>query len=237
MATTVNNTIENSNVVANVASNNEDGYNANIVNEVVVVDEKKFGKAYFIVGQKYRFGSHYFHFTKFETDNNNHCNWHGILDGKTFVGTSHEWKNACGCDYRRPKNQPNSANDTEDGKANPVVDMDVCAKRAKNAYKAEIAAIETLSKRFGARIVEDVAELCNICVSNTANTMYAAAKEKERKALAAKKETKEYAANVANNKAVIDDIKRALEAEKAKPENERDLMLIMDLTTKLLSML
>ena len=235
MTTTVNNTIENGNLVANAASNNEDGYNANVTDEVVVLNGDTFYRKNMVEGQKYRYGSHYFSFTKFETDNNNHCNWHGILDGKDFVGTSHEWKKACGCTERRPKN--GSANDTENGEEQPVAGTELCSTRAKKAYYAEIAAIETLSKRFGARIVEDVAELYNICVSNTANTMYAAAKEKERKALAAKKETKEYAANVANNKAVIDDIKRALEAEKAKPENERDLMLIMDLTTKLLSML
>lgn len=233
MTTTVNNTIENANVVANNVANNE-GYNANVTNEVVVLNGDTFYRKNMVEGQKYRYGNHYFVIDKFEM-RGTHLYYCGTLDNKPFENDLHALKVACECTERRQKN--GSANDTEDGKANPVVDMDVCTKRAKNAYKAELAAIETLTKRFGARIVEDVTELCNICVSNTATTMYAAAKEKERKALAAKKETKEYAANVANNKAVIDDIKRALEAEKAKPENERDLMLIMDLTTKLLSML
>ena len=128
-----------------------------------------------------------------------------------------------------------SANDDKSGKAVPVADLDVCTQKARNAYKSELAAIATLQKRFGARIVSDVAEICELCVNNTAQTMYAAAKEKERKALAAKKETKEFAANVASNKATIDEIKAALAAEKAK--EEKDLAKIMELTNKLLELL
>lgn len=120
-------------------------------------------------------------------------------------------------------------------KATSVADIDVCTQKANNAYKAELAAIATLQKRFGKRIVEDVATLCAICVDNTANTMFAAAKEKERKAIAAKKETKDYAANVASNKATIDEIKAALAAEKAK--EDKDVAKIMELTNKLLELL
>ena len=121
------------------------------------------------------------------------------------------------------------------GKVAPVADLDVCTQKANNAYKAELAAIATLQKRFGARIVSEVAELCAICVNNTAQTMYAAAKEKERKAIAAKKETKEFAANVASNKATIDEIKSALAIEKAK--EDKDVAKIMELTNKLLELL
>ena len=128
-----------------------------------------------------------------------------------------------------------SANDDKSGKAVPVADLEVCAQKARNAYKAELAAIETLSKRFGKRIVSEVATLCAICVDNTAQTMYAAAKEKERKALAAKKETKEFAANVASNKATIDEITAALATEKAK--DQPDTIKILELTNKLLELL
>lgn len=121
------------------------------------------------------------------------------------------------------------------GKVAPVADLDVCMQKANNAYKAELAAIATLQKRFGVRIVSEVAELCAICVDNTANTMFAAAKEKERKAIAAKKETKDYAANVASNKATIDEIKSALAAEKAK--EQPDTTKILELTNKLLELL
>ena len=65
--------------------------------------------------------------------------------------------------------------------------------------------------------------------------MYAAAKEKERKAIAAKKETKEFAAAVASNKATIDEIKSALEREQAK--EQPDTQLITELTKKLLALL
>lgn len=128
-----------------------------------------------------------------------------------------------------------SANDDKSGKAAPVADLDVCMQKANNAYKAELAAIETLKKRFGARIVSEVAELCAICVDNTAQIMYFAAKEKERKAIAAKKETKDYAANVAGNKSMIDEIKSALASEKAK--EQPDVVKIMELTNKLLELL
>lgn len=138
-------------------------------------------------------------------------------------------------DPRTNRDGSGSVNDEKSGKATPVADLDVCTKKANNAYKAELAAIATLQKRFGARIVSDVAELCAICVDNTAQTMYAAAKEKERKAIAAKKETKEFAANVASNKASIDEIKAALAAEKAK--EQPDVVKIMELTNKLLELL
>lgn len=121
------------------------------------------------------------------------------------------------------------------GKVAPVADLDVCMQKANNAYKAELAAIATLQKRFGARIVAEVSELCELCVSNTAQTMYFAAKEKERKAIAAKKETKEFAANVASNKASIDEIKAALAIEKVK--EDKDVAKIMELTNKLLELL
>ena len=121
------------------------------------------------------------------------------------------------------------------GKVAPVADLDVCMQKANNAYKTELAAIATLQKRFGKRVVSEVAELCAICVENTANAMFAAAKEKERKAIAAKKETKEFAAAVASNKATIDEIKAALAAEKTK--DQPDTIKILELTNKLLELL
>ena len=135
----------------------------------------------------------------------------------------------------RRMSRDGSANDDKSGKAVPVADLEVCAQKARNAYKAELAAIETLQKRFGKRIVSEVAELCELCVSNTATTLYAAAKEKERKAIAAKKDTKEFAANVASHKATIDEIKAALASEKAK--EQPDVVKIMELTDKLLALL
>ena len=114
------------------------------------------------------------------------------------------------------------------GKVAPVADLDVCMQKANNAYKTELAAIATLPKRFGKRIVSEVAELCELCVNNTAQKMYADAKEKERKAIAAKKETKEFAAAVASNKATIDEIKAAIEREQAK--EQPDTQLITELT-------
>lgn len=121
------------------------------------------------------------------------------------------------------------------GKVATVADLEVCMQKARNAYKSELAAIETLQKRFGKRIVSEVSELCELCVDNTAQSMYFAAKEKERKAIAAKKETKEFAANVAINKATIDEIKAALASEKAK--EQKDVAKIMELTNKLLELL
>ena len=121
------------------------------------------------------------------------------------------------------------------GKVAPVADLDVCMQKANNAYKTELAAIATLQKRFGKRIVSEVAELCELCVNNTAQKMYADAKEKERKAIAAKKETKEFAAAVASNKATIDEIKAAIEREQAK--EQPDTQLITELTKKLLALL
>ena len=120
-------------------------------------------------------------------------------------------------------------------KATSVADIDVCTQKARNAYKSELVAIETLQKRFGKRIVADVTELCGLCVSNTAQSLFLAAKEKERKAIAAKKETKEFAANVASNKATIDEIKSALAAEKTK--DQPDTIKILELTNKLLELL
>ena len=135
----------------------------------------------------------------------------------------------------RRMSRDGSANDDKSGKAVPVADLDVCAQKARNAYKSELASIATLQKRFGARIVSEVAELCAMCVDNTTNTLYFAAKEKERKAIAAKKETKEFAAAVASNKATIDEIKAALASEKAK--EQPDVVKIMELTNKLLGLL
>lgn len=195
------------------------------------------------VGKMYRYFNHTFAIWgagKMQNDEtgktSNHVTFIVTFDGNT---AQKHYLDSEGIKQRinDPRRAPRdgSANNDKSGKAVPVADLDVCAQKARNAYKAELAAIATLEKRFGKRIVSDVAELCELCVSNTAQTMYAAAKEKERKAIAAKKETKEFAAAVASNKATIDEIKAALEREQAK--EQPDTQLITELTKKLLALL
>ena len=207
-----------------------------------VIDTTSIAVRAYKVGNIYRYANHTFAIWakgawKNETTGkvSNH-----VVFALTFDGGAQEYyldsegiKQKIGDERRAPRD--GSANDDKSGKAVPVADLEVCAQKARNAYKSELAAIETLQKRFGARIVSEVATLCAICVDNTATTLYAAAKEKERKALAAKKETKEFAANVASNKATIDEIKAALAAEKAK--EEKDVAKIMELPNKLLELL
>lgn len=195
------------------------------------------------VGKMYRYFNHTFAIWgagKMQNDEtgktSNHVTFIVTFDGNT---AQKHYLDSEGIKQRinDPRRAPRdgSANNDKSGKAVPVADLDVCTQKARNAYKAELAAIETLSKRFGKRIVSEVAELCELCVNNTAQTMYAAAKEKERKAIAAKKETKEFAAAVASNKATIDEIKSALEREQAK--EQPDTQLITELTKKLLALL
>lgn len=195
------------------------------------------------VGKMYRYFNHTFAIWavgKWKNDETGKVSNHVVFE-VTFDGdTGHKYHlDSEGIKQRindpRRALRDGSVNNTENGEPKPIADLDVCTKKANNAYKSELAAIATLQKRFGARIVSEVAELCAICVDNTANTLYAAAKEKERKAIAAKKETKEFAAAVASNKATIDEIKAALAAEKAK--DQKDLAKIMELTNKLLELL
>lgn len=205
-----------------------------------VIDTTSVAVRNYKVGNIYRFANHTFAVWakgswKNETTGkvSNHVVFAVTFDGGTqeYYLDSEGIKQKIGDERRAPR----AASMDSNGKAVPVADLEVCAQKANNAYKAELAAIATLQKRFGARIVSDVAELCAICVDNTATTLYAAAKEKERKAIAAKKETKEFAANVASNKATIDEIKSALAAEKAK--EDKDVAKIMELTNKLLELL
>ena len=205
-----------------------------------IIDTTSVAVRSYKVGSIYRYANHTFAIWakgswKNETTGNvsNH-----VVFAVTFDGGAQEYyldsegiKQKIGDERRAARAVSMDSN----GKATPVADLEACAQKARNAYKAELAAIETLSKRFGARVVSEVAELCNICVSNTATSLYAAAKEKERKAIAAKKETKEFAANVASNKATIDEIKAALAIEKAK--EQKDVVKIMELTNKLLELL
>ena len=115
MTTTVNNTVANNTVVvANNVANNEDGYNANVTNEVVVLNGDTFYKKNMVEGQKYRYEKHYFVIDKFET-RGTHLYYCGTLDNKPFEGDLHSLKVACECTERRQKNA--SANDTENGKA------------------------------------------------------------------------------------------------------------------------
>ena len=207
-----------------------------------IIDTTSVSVRAYKVGNIYRFANHTFAIWakgawKNETTGkvSNHVVFAVTFDGGTqeYFLDSEGIKQKIGDERRAPRD--GSANDDKSGKAVPVADLDVCTQKARNAYKTELAAIATLQKRFGKRVVSEVAELCAICVDNTANAMFAAAKEKERKALAAKKETKEFAAAVASNKATIDEIKVALAAEKAK-EN-KDVAKIMELTNKLLELL
>lgn len=195
------------------------------------------------VGKMYRYFNHTFAIWgagKMQNDEtgkkSNHVTFIVTFDGNT---AQKHYLDSEGIKQRindpRRNSRDGSVNNTENGEPKPVADLDVCTKKANNAYKAELAAVATLRKRFGARIVAEVSELCELCVSNTAQTMYAAAKEKERKAIAAKKETKDYAANVAGNKSMIDEIKSALASEKAK--EDKDVAKIMELTNKLLELL
>ena len=195
------------------------------------------------VGKMYRYFNHTFAIWgagKMQNDEtgktSNHVTFIVTFDGNT---AQKHYLDSEGIKQRinDPRRAPRdgSANNDKSGKAVPVADLDVCEQKARNAYKAELAAIATLEKRFGKRIVSEVAGLCELCVDNTAVAMYAAAKERERKAIAAKKETKDYAVNVASNKATIDEIKAALAIEKAK--EQKDLAKIMELTNKLLELL
>ena len=207
-----------------------------------VIDTTSVAVRSYKVGNIYRFANHTFAIWakgawKNETTGkvSNHVVFAVTFDGGTqeYFLDSEGIKQKIGDERRAARD--GSANNDKSGKATPVADLDVCAQKARNAYKSELAAIATLQKRFGKRIVSDVATLCELCVSNTAQTMYFAAKEKERKAIAAKKETKEFAANVASNKATIDEIKAALASEKAK--EQKDVAKIMELTNKLLELL
>ena len=207
-----------------------------------VIDTTSVAVRSYKVGNIYRYANHTFAVWakgswKNETTGkvSNHVVFAVTFDGGTqeYYLDSEGIKQKIGDERRAPRD--GSANDDKSGKAVPVADLEVCAQKARNAYKTELAAIATLEKRFGKRIVSEVATLCAICVDNTAQTMYAAAKEKERKAIAAKKETKEFAAAVASNKATIDEIKSALEREQAK--EQPDTQLITELTKKLLALL
>lgn len=207
-----------------------------------IIDTTSVAVRSYKVGNIYRYANHTFAIWAKGTWKNettgkasNHVVFAVTFDGGTqeYCLDSEGIKQKIGDERRAPRD--GSANDDKSGKAVPVADLEVCAQKARNAYKSELSAIETLQKRFGKRIVSEVAELCAICVDNTAQTMYFAAKEKERKAIAAKKETKEFAANVASNKATIDEIKSALAAEKAK--EQPDVVKIMELTNKLLALL
>ena len=207
-----------------------------------IIDTTSVSVRAYKVGNIYRYANHTFAIWakgswKNETTGkvSNHVVFAVTFDGGTqeYYLDSEGIKQKIGDERRATRD--GSANNDKSGKAVPVADLEVCAQKARNAYKAELAAIETLGKRFGKRIVSDVAELCELCVDNTANAMFAAAKEKERKAIAAKKETKEFAANVASNKATIDEIKSALEREQAK--EQPDTQLITELTKKLLALL
>ena len=207
-----------------------------------IIDTTSVSVRAYKVGNIYRYSNHTFAIWakgawKNETTGkvSNHVVFAVTFDGGTqeYYLDSEGIKQKIGDERRAPRD--GSANDGKSGKAVPVADLDVCMQKANNAYKSELAAIETLQKRFGKRVVSEVAELCELCVDNTANAMFAAAKEKERKAIAAKKETKEFAAAVASNKATIDEIKAALAIEKAK--EQKDLAKIMELTNKLLELL
>ena len=205
-----------------------------------VIDTTSVAVRSYKVGNIYRYANHTFAVWakgSWKNDATGKVSNH-VVFAVTFDGGTQEYyldsegiKQKIGDERRAPR----AASMDSNGKAAPVADLEVCGQKARNAYKSELAAIETLQKRFGKRIVSDVAKLCAICVDNTAQTMYAAAKEKERKAIAAKKETKDYAANIASNKTMIDAIKSALAIEQAK--KEPDTNKVMELSKKLMELL
>ena len=69
--------------------------------------------------------------------------FNGNVEQKHYLD-SEGIKQRIGDQYRAPKG--GSANDTENGESKPIADLEVCSKKAKNAYKAELAAIATLEK-------------------------------------------------------------------------------------------
>ena len=82
-----------------------------------------------------------------------------VVFAVTFDGGTQEYfldsegiKQKIGDERRAPRD--GSANDDKSGKAVPVADLEVCAQKARNAYKSELAAIATLQKRFGKRIAQ-----------------------------------------------------------------------------------
>lgn len=113
MATTANNIEGINNVVTNNVNENN-GYNAEVTNEVVVLNGDTFYRKNMVEGQKYRYGSHYFVIDKFE-QRGTHLYYIGTLDNKPFENDLHALKVACECTERRAINR--SANDTENGKA------------------------------------------------------------------------------------------------------------------------
>ena len=151
MTTTVNNTV----------ANNE-GYNANITNEVIVLNGDTFYRKNMVEGQKYRYGSHYFVIDKFEM-RGTHLYYCGTLDNKLFEGDLHALKVACECTERRPKN--GSANDTENGKA---VKVKRTSKETADQIKVKYAdTVKTITGKVGklqedARITSALNLLCTM---------------------------------------------------------------------------
>lgn len=141
MTTTVNNTVENNVVVAN-----NEGYNANVTNEVVVLNGDTFYRKNMVEGQKYRYGSHYFVIDKFEM-RGTHLYYCGTLDNKPFEGDLHSLKVACECTERRQKNA--SANDTENGKAVKVKRTSKeTAELVEAKYNKAISSIEDIISKL-----------------------------------------------------------------------------------------
>lgn len=151
MATTVNNTVE-----------NNEGYNANVTNEVIVLNGDTFYKKNMVKGQKYRYEKHYFVIDKFET-RGTHLYYCGTLDNKPFEGDLHALKVACECTERRQKNA--SANDTENGKA---VKVKRTSKETADQIKAKYAdTVKTITEKVGklqedARITSALNLLCTM---------------------------------------------------------------------------
>lgn len=142
MATTANNNIENNNVVVanNATATAQDGYNSEVTNEVVVLNGDTFYKKNIVVGQQYRYGSHYFTIARFE-QRGTHLYYIGTLDNKPFENDLHALKVACECTERRAMNR--SANDTENGKP---IKVKRTTKETASVIKAKYAkAIEAIN--------------------------------------------------------------------------------------------
>lgn len=147
MTTLVANNIEAGNNV--VVNNNQDGYNAEVTNEVIVLNGDTFYKKNIVVGQKYRYGSHYFTIERFET-RGTHLYYIGTLDKQPFANDLHALKVACECTERRAMSR--SANDIENGKA---VKVKRTTKETADSIKRKYNSVRDLIKVAVAKLPEN----------------------------------------------------------------------------------
>lgn len=151
MSTLVANNIETTNVVVanNATATAQDGYNAEVTNEVIVLNGDTFYKKNIVVGQKYRYGSHYFTIERFET-RGTHLYYIGTLDKQPFANDLHALKVACDCTERRSINR--SANDIDNGKA---VKVKRTTKETADSIERKYNSVRDLIKSAVAKLPEN----------------------------------------------------------------------------------